>query len=363
MNSFHSTAPVYSQPIVNLFLNKQILPYSITETMFYPFLSHQRMTLVFPTEIPSELIFDKVFCSCWISDTNCIFGTKDGQLLSLDSATKSIVPIKIYQKPERKTSFGTGMHAMKTNSTKTLLATTSSSPNELTVYTLPDMKPVCSLRGFDDCIFGCAWMNSQHLTACGRDGTFRVFDLPHHLHVAEKTFHPPPDVLHPVWSSPSQTGEMQRVLVSDPQCQGRQATITQSHRVNLWNVGPAGVDRLTKVSWSTGERVPLTLWEIVTGTWTERTGRIAIGSYTHLALMDYRENGKFTLYENTIGNGMNNETYTRKKTEQRKHHFGCNAHSLTLHISLHNKGTITSPTSPHLPHFLHYLRNPVTAVR
>jgi WD repeat-containing protein 40A len=179
---------------------------------------------------------NKVFSSVWISPTEILFGTKDTKLWLLDtqSLKKRLIPridphdnVVSPHSPRQSTrdsnilshlssarrspdndnasslpspplheplnldqalavvhsrsdaSYLTGVHSISLNPSKTLVAVTSGTPwNNISVYTIPELRPFALLKGHLDIIFSAQWLSDYSLMSSGRDEQIIYWNLP-----------------------------------------------------------------------------------------------------------------------------------------------------------------------------------------
>ena len=125
---------------------------------------------------------DKAFASTWTDNATVVVGTKCNRLLCIDvhsSRAKQIVLPKL--KEDKDISSGHpccagGIHGVSTNPTKTLLASSGSNCNNLTIFELPTFRAVSTFVGHKDWIFSTAWIDNTHIVTASRDKTLRVWN-------------------------------------------------------------------------------------------------------------------------------------------------------------------------------------------
>lgn len=133
--------------------------------------------LLTETEIPLKYL-NKVFCSQWLSGHQIIFGTKCNKLFVLDQRTSQFVLIpslgsnRLSTPPE----IECGIHSIQVNPSRTLLATGALNPNDVAVYKLPTMDPVCVGEGaHKDWIFDIVWLDDEFFVSGSRDTTIALW--------------------------------------------------------------------------------------------------------------------------------------------------------------------------------------------
>lgn len=121
---------------------------------------------------------NKIFCSTWLSDNQIAFGTKCNKLMVLDLCTQ-----KLYQIPSLQSSPYShppenpcGIHSLQINPSRTLLATGALNSNDVAVYSLPTLDPVCVGEGaHNDWIFDLAWIDDEFFVTGSRDTTLALW--------------------------------------------------------------------------------------------------------------------------------------------------------------------------------------------
>ncbi|KAE8738487.1 hypothetical protein FOCC_FOCC016046 [Frankliniella occidentalis] len=120
---------------------------------------------------------NKVFCSQWLSDRQVVFGTKCNKLMVYDVMKHQLDKIPSLKGSSSRQSLPgppseqqTGIHSVQINPSRTLLATGASSPNEIAVYRLPTLDPVCvGQNAHTDSVFDMCWLDDQFLVSGSRD--------------------------------------------------------------------------------------------------------------------------------------------------------------------------------------------------
>ncbi|XP_014244647.1 DDB1- and CUL4-associated factor 12 [Cimex lectularius] len=119
---------------------------------------------------------NKVFCSQWLSDRQVVFGTKCNKLMVYDVVTERIDQIPSLN-GKRETNLDApqadsfhGIHAVQINPSHTLLASGAKNSNEIAVYRLPTLDPVCVGQGAHrDWVLDLCWLDDKFLVSGSTD--------------------------------------------------------------------------------------------------------------------------------------------------------------------------------------------------
>jgi len=121
---------------------------------------------------------DKIFCSKWLSHRQVVFGTKCNKLMVFDVNTRQVDHIPSLSSSENSSppEAECGIHAIEINPSKTLLATGGKQANDIAIYRLPTLDPICVGEGaHKDWIFDMTWLDDQFVVSGSRDGTLGVW--------------------------------------------------------------------------------------------------------------------------------------------------------------------------------------------
>lgn len=120
---------------------------------------------------------DKVFASQWLDEKKVVCGTKSNQLFVLDmmSGWKISLPVLEGSPSSEMPEINCGIHSIKINPERKLLATSGQNPNHLAVYRLPTFDPVCVGEGHTDWVFSVEWIDDFHLATGSRDGSISLW--------------------------------------------------------------------------------------------------------------------------------------------------------------------------------------------
>ena len=129
----------------------------------------------YPVSVPG---MNKVFCSQWLSHRQVVFGTKCNKLMVYDVNTRHLDQIPSLQSSENSVppDSEAGIHAIEINPSRTLLATGARNSNDIAVYRLPTLDPICVGEGaHSDWIFDMTWLDDQFVASGSRDGTLGLW--------------------------------------------------------------------------------------------------------------------------------------------------------------------------------------------
>ncbi|KAL5968955.1 DDB1 and CUL4-associated factor 12-like protein 1 [Taenia solium] len=107
---------------------------------------------------------------------------------------------------------GCGIHAIQKNASGTLMATGGENVNDVGVYNLPDLSPLCVFeKRHKNCIFDLRWVQEETLASCSRDSCLALWRLP------QRDMHTSPMISYDPGSSISRPRPISRhPLISRP---------------------------------------------------------------------------------------------------------------------------------------------------
>ncbi|VUZ44315.1 unnamed protein product, partial [Hymenolepis diminuta] len=171
--------------------NISILPHLFARELGYkrrrievdPSLYAKRLSLVLRgREIPIKNR-DKIFASQWLTHDEILIGTKCNNLGLLNIKTNDVIDIPLLKRYERyqsrNDSCTCGIHAIQKNQSETLFATGGERVNDIGVYALPSLSPLCLLEKHHwECIFDLRFVGDDVLAACSREARLALWKLP-----------------------------------------------------------------------------------------------------------------------------------------------------------------------------------------
>ncbi|VDK36213.1 unnamed protein product [Taenia asiatica] len=159
---------------------------------------------------------DKIFASQWLSNEEILIGTKCNHLGVVNLNTHKIYDIPLLEGSSRSTLMeepcGCGIHAIQKNASGTLIATGGENVNDVGVYNLPDLSPLCVFeKRHKNCIFDLRWVQEETLASCSRDSCLALWRLP------QRDMHTSPMISYDPGSSISRPRPISRhPLISTP---------------------------------------------------------------------------------------------------------------------------------------------------
>ncbi|XP_060874015.1 DDB1- and CUL4-associated factor 12 homolog [Metopolophium dirhodum] len=122
---------------------------------------------------------NKIFCSQWLSSHHIAFGTKCNKLLvyNVKSHERDQIPLMKGHLNEA-TNQQSGIHSLKINPSRTLLATGAYYSNEIAVYRLPTLDPIVLAKGaHKGLIFDIEWLDEEFFVSGSRDSTVALWQV------------------------------------------------------------------------------------------------------------------------------------------------------------------------------------------
>jgi len=122
----------------------------------------------------------KVFCSQWLSYKQVIFGTKCNKLMVLDVNKKHMdqIPSLVSSEDSVQPEQDCGIYSIEINPSRTLLATAAKNSNDVAVYRLPTLDPICvGENAHSEKIFDQTWLDDQVLVSGSTDGSIALWRI------------------------------------------------------------------------------------------------------------------------------------------------------------------------------------------
>jgi len=225
---------------------------------------------------------NKVFCSQWLSHKQVIFGTKCNKLMVVDVNTRHMDQIPSLQSSENSVPPDSecGIHSIEINPSRTLLATGARNSNDVAVYRLPTLDPICvGENAHNDWIFDQTWLDDQFLVSGSRDGSLALWRVTEEM-VEQVTSADIPtyQYIKPLQQKKCKQADRVRSLCYNHRAQ-EIVVVSLNGYIHCWNAL-----RMKQVM---SKRLPHTLENVCLST-DEECQMYAVGSKAHTDLLDSR---------------------------------------------------------------------------
>lgn len=225
---------------------------------------------------------NKVFSSQWLSHKQIIFGTKCNKLMVLDVATRKIDQIPSLESKEgaRPPNTERGVNSIELNPSKTLITTGASNSNDVAVYRLPTLDPVCvGGKGHQDWIFDQTWIDDQFFVSGSRDGSLSLWRITDELlqEVVQADI-PKYRYMEPLLTKECKQADKVRALCFNKKSQ-EIAVISPNGYIHCWNA--------LNMKQLMSKKLPHTIENCCLST-DEDCQMYAVGSKSHTDLLDSR---------------------------------------------------------------------------
>ncbi|KAK0181363.1 hypothetical protein PV327_003655 [Microctonus hyperodae] len=185
---------------------------------------------------------NKVFCSQWLSDRQVVFGTKCNKLMVYDVATQKLDQIPSLH--GRQTSANgnamveqhSGIHSVQINPSRTLLGTGARNNNEIAIYRLPTLDPVCvGETGHRDWVFDMCWLDDEYLVSGSRDTKMSLWHINSDLAAApDKADVPTHRLIQPVCVKECRSAQKVRALAFN-KAYNEIAALSLNSFIHIWS--------------------------------------------------------------------------------------------------------------------------------
>lgn len=232
--------------------------------------------------------WDKSFACAWLNERYVVIGTKCNSLLLVDAhSSRAVWPIALPPQPPRPTPSlqahsnleSCGIHCLATSPDGGLLATGGDNPNDCQIWSVgdadcawdtpPQLRPLTTLVGHKDWIFGVSWLTDRHVVTGSRDGYIKLWSadgsgLGRNRNAAQRSRR----------AAAREEGRVRDVKWNDDL--GRIASLDADGTVRLWD---AELELVQEVQLQQNkELVAMAM----------RPDMVAVGSQCHVALLDPR---------------------------------------------------------------------------
>ncbi|XP_015117989.1 DDB1- and CUL4-associated factor 12 [Diachasma alloeum] len=185
---------------------------------------------------------NKVFCSQWLSDRQVVFGTKCNKLMVYDVATQKLDQIPSLHGRQGNSNGGpvveaqAGIHSVQINPSRTLLSTGARHSNEIAIYRLPTLDPVCvGETGHRDWVFDMCWLDDEFLVSGSRDTKMALWHINSNLAEApDKADVPTHRLISPVSVKECKSAQKVRALAFN-KAYNEIAALSLNSFIHIWS--------------------------------------------------------------------------------------------------------------------------------
>ncbi|KAL7295929.1 DDB1- and CUL4-associated factor 12 [Trichogramma pretiosum] len=186
---------------------------------------------------------NKVFCSQWLSDRQVVFGTKCNKLMVYDVATQKLDQIPSLSGRNNSTSgMGNvqdqqcGIHSVQINPSRTLLATGGRNSNEVAVYRLPTLDPVCiGESAHRDWVYDMCWLDDEFLVSGSKDTKMALWQIDQEVSAAsEKADVPSHRLIQPICIKECKSAQKVRSLLFN-KAYKEIAVLSMNSYIHIWS--------------------------------------------------------------------------------------------------------------------------------
>ncbi|XP_034938952.1 DDB1- and CUL4-associated factor 12-like [Chelonus insularis] len=188
---------------------------------------------------------NKIFCSQWLSDRQVVFGTKCNKLMVYDVATQKLDQIPSLHGRQTNPAGAPvaeqqcGIHSVQINPSRTLLSTGARNSNEIAIYRLPTLDPVCvGESGHRDWVFDMCWLDDEFLVSGSRDTKMALWHINSNLATApDKSEVPTHRIIQPVSVKDCQSTQKVRALAFN-KAYNEIVALSPNGFINIWSAEP-----------------------------------------------------------------------------------------------------------------------------
>ncbi|XP_077276713.1 DDB1- and CUL4-associated factor 12 homolog isoform X2 [Temnothorax americanus] len=221
---------------------------------------------------------NRVFCSQWLSDRQVVFGTRCNKLLVYNVVTQKLdqIPSLHGQSGSVMPEQQCGIYSIQINPSRNLLSTRARNVNEIAIYKLPTLDPVCvGEKGHNDWVFDMCWLDDEFLVSGSRDTKMALWRI-------DSDFTEAPDVPHrliqPVCVKECKSAQKVRALAFN-KAYKEIVALTLNNFIHIWSAETFRQKISTKLPSACPENVCLAVQD---------EGVYAIRSKSYTLLLDAR---------------------------------------------------------------------------
>ncbi|CAL1544218.1 unnamed protein product [Lymnaea stagnalis] len=231
---------------------------------------------------------NKVFASKWINESQVVMGTKCNKLLVMDVRNNNIVHIQSLKSSTESVAADCpcGIHSIAINPSGTLLATGAQNTNDVAVYELPTFDPLCvGEQAHKDWIFDMDWVDDEYLITGSRDSSLALWCVGNQC-LSSKSVGELKDHGHHVilpYSTKICSNALRVRALSLMRNRQIMGVLSMNAKFHFWDV----------VTFQQVETINLhSKRENVCVASSEERGLFAVGSQSHVTLIDQRAQGE-----------------------------------------------------------------------